>query len=131
MSLHSLHQAPAGLMILVSNESRRHPPEACAEATARGLIQIDGNMPSDRLAQAALTRQLVVGELVGAFQEVKATSTREELQVLASGCTDRIAEIFKGTPWEMASTHPEIRAAIEEHILRNLSGAADLAVATE
>jgi hypothetical protein len=78
-----------------------------------------------------VVKRKVHNTILDTCQAVRPDANIHSLEAMAKSAREDVAEHFAGTEWEMSPKHPEIGAAIELHILRNLASAADLALKLE
>jgi hypothetical protein len=78
-----------------------------------------------RFEQIKALRKQIALELLPAFNSLKPNTTMFAVTDLAKVVAQNIAAIAKPTPWGDNFAHPQIIAAIEDVIRRNLNSAAD------
>lgn len=116
---------------LATPEAKVHPAVAWARVTTDGIVAIQPGTDPDRAQRGVILRKAVCQVLFETFQEVRSTSTFEDIGALTDQARRRIGECFDATPWAMNFREPHNEAAIAAFIHRNLLSAADLALKAE
>lgn len=108
-----------------------HSAEYWAATTANLILSPDKEASLEARAQIHNLKRNITDELIGTFNEAKASVSATDIIIIASQASRRVIDIAQPTAWAHIFASAPIRAAIEDLIRRNLASSCEIALYTE